>query len=54
MLIGYDGIAANFGNNKTVFIGKEESTFKYGNFGIRISSSGIQKYSNGNWVTAKI
>lgn len=54
MLIGYDGIAANFGNNKTVFIGKEESTFKYGNFGIRISSSGIQKYSNGNWVTANI
>lgn len=54
MLIGYDGIAANFGNNKTVFIGKEESTFKYGNFGIRISSSGIQKYSNGNWVPAKI
>lgn len=54
MLIGYDGIAANFGNNKTVFIGKEESTFKYGNFGIRISSSGIQKYSNGKWVTANI
>lgn len=54
MLIGYDGIAANFGNNKTVYIGKEETTIKYGNYGLSITSSGIKKYNGSNWVTANI
>ena len=48
MLIGYDGIAANFGNNKTVYIGKNESTFRYGIYGLRISNNGIQQLDPNN------
>lgn len=54
MLIGYDGIAANFGNTNTVYIGKNETTIKYGNYGLSITSSGIKKYNGSTWVTANI
>ena len=32
MLIGYDGLAVNFGNNKTAYISAEEAIFNYGNY----------------------
>ena len=30
MLIGYDGLAVNFGNSKTAYFGAEGATIKYG------------------------
>lgn len=50
-LIGYDGIGLNFGNDKTAYFGADGTYFKYGNFGIRVTSSGLQKTTNGTtWV----
>lgn len=51
MLIGYDGLAVNFGNNKTAYIGSDSTTIQYGNYGIRISTSGLQKYNGSTWVS---
>jgi hypothetical protein len=42
MLIGYDGIAINFGDTNHVYIGKDKCVFKYGNYGIEISKDGIK------------
>ncbi len=53
-MIGYDGIASNFGNNKTVYIGKDEMTMKYSSTsGLRITADKITKLNpngGGNWV----
>lgn len=43
MLIGYDGLAVNFGNRKTAYFGEESTTIKYGSQGLQINSSGIKK-----------
>ena len=48
MLIGYDGLAINFGNNKSVYIGKDEFTANYGGHEIRITSDGIFKRNGRN------
>jgi hypothetical protein len=32
MLIGYDGLAVNFGNNKTAYISAEGAIFNYGDY----------------------
>lgn len=48
MLIGYDGWGANFGNNKTVYCGKEGLIAKYGNTEFKITSDGI---SHNNMAT---
>ena len=45
MLIGYDGIGANFGNNKIVYIGPNESTFLYSSTGLKITDAGLQRYN---------
>lgn len=44
MLIGYDGLATNFGDNKTVYIGNQGTYINYGNHTTRFSSSGFQRY----------
>lgn len=52
MLIGYDGLAVNFGNNKTAYIGKNETTIRYGNNALKVSEAGLQKLDpngSGNW-----
>lgn len=41
MLIGYDGWGANFGNNKTVYCGKDGLIANYGGQEFRITSEGI-------------
>lgn len=41
MLIGYDGWASNFGNNKTVYCGKDGLIASYGGEEFRITSNGI-------------
>jgi hypothetical protein len=46
MQIGYDGLAVNFSSLKTCYIGANETRFRYGNYALRISSSGIEKSSN--------
>ena len=43
MLIGYDGLAVNFGNNKTAYFGAESATIKYGSQGLRINGNNIKK-----------
>ena len=48
MLIGYDGWGANFGNNKTVYCGKDGFIASYGDNEFRITSEGI---SHNNMVT---
>ena len=48
MLIGYDGLAINFGNNKSVYIGKDEFTANYSGHEIRITSDGIFKRNGRN------
>ena len=50
MLIGYDGLAMNFGTSATAYIGAESTTIKYGQYGIKISNSGLQKWNGSNWV----
>lgn len=50
MLIGYDGLAINFGTSSTAYMGAEGTTFFYGNNGLRISSSGLQKWNGSNWI----
>lgn len=48
MLIGYDGWGCNFGNNKTVYCGKDGFIACYGNNEFKITSEGI---SHNNMVT---
>ena len=48
MLIGYDGWGVNFGNNKTVYCGKDGFIACYGNNEFRITSEGI---SHNNMAT---
>ena len=43
MLIGYDGWGVNFGNNKTVYCGKDGFIACYGNNEFRITSEGISR-----------
>lgn len=50
MLIGYDGLAVNFGTSATAYFGAESTTIKYGQHGIKISNSGLQKWNGSNWV----
>lgn len=46
-LIGYDGIASNFGNSNTVFFGNEGTYIRYTDDNVlRVSNEGIQKYNN--------
>lgn len=49
MLIGYDGLAINFGTSATAYFGAESSTFYYGNYGLQISSSGIKRWTGSAW-----
>lgn len=51
MLIGYDGIAVNFGTNKSVYIGKEGLIANYGAHEIKITSDGIYKRNGRNTHT---
>ena len=53
MLIGYDGLAVNFGNNKTAYFGAESATIKYGTQGLQINNDGIKKLNpngGGKWT----
>lgn len=50
MLIGYDGLAVNFGTSATAYIGTQSTTINYGNYGLQISSSGVKRLvGNGVW-----
>lgn len=49
-LLGNDGFASNFGNNSTVYFGKQQAVLKYGNNGIRVNSDGVKKLLNNTWV----
>lgn len=53
MLIGYDGLAVNFGNNKTAYISAEEAIFNYGNYQLKIDSNGISKLNRRNVYVIK-
>ena len=53
MLIGYDGLAVNFGNNKTAYISAEEAIFNYGNYQLKIDSNGISKLNRRNVYVMK-
>jgi hypothetical protein len=50
MLIGYDGLAVNFGTSATAYIGAESTTIKYGQNGIKVSSDGLKKWNGTSWV----
>lgn len=50
MLIGYDGLAVNFGTSATAYIGTESTTINYGNYGLQISSNGLKRLVDGNWL----
>ena len=50
MLIGYDGLAVNFGTSATAYIGTESTTIKYGQNGIKVSSDGLKKWNGTSWV----
>ena len=50
MLIGYDGLAVNFGTSATAYIGTESTTINYGNYGLQISPSGLKRLVGGNWI----
>lgn len=43
-LIGYDGIGINFGTGANIFFNKNEATFRYGNYGLKISNGNISKF----------
>ena len=48
MLIGYDGFAVNFAQNKTCYMGEEGAVFRFGNYMLKITSDyGIQKSTDG-------
>ena len=46
MQIGYDGLAVNFGQGKTCYMGSEGAYFRFGSYALRITESGIQKSTN--------
>lgn len=48
MLIGYDGFAVNFGNNKTVYCGADGFIASYGINEFRITSDGIWRNNHPN------
>lgn len=48
MLVGNDGLAINFGTNKTVFIGKDGMIAKFGDQMFQVSSDGIYKNNRRN------
>lgn len=48
MLIGYDGWAANFGTNKTVYCGSDGFIMKYGDTEFNVKSSGISRNNTAN------
>lgn len=50
MLIGYDGLAVNFGTSATAYFGVNNTTFYYGNQGLRISSNGVQRWTGSEWL----
>ena len=53
MLIGYDGLAVNFGNSKTAYFGAEGATIRYGTQGLQINNNGIKKLNpngGGQWT----
>lgn len=50
MLIGYDGMAINFGTSATAYMGAESTTFYYGNYGLQISNNGLKKWNGSNWI----
>lgn len=43
-LIGYDGMAMNFGNQKTVYFGSDGAYISYGSNRLKIDSTGIYKF----------
>lgn len=44
-ILGYDGYASNFGNNKVVYLGSEKTVISYGDAKLRFSTTGIEKYA---------
>ena len=50
MLIGYDGLAVNFGTSATAYIGTESTTINYGNYGLQISPSGLKRWVGDEWL----
>lgn len=53
-LLSFDGMAFNFGSGNVVYFGNEGATLKYGNNGLRITTSGVQQFINGSWVTHNV
>lgn len=53
MLIGYDGFAVNFGNNKTVYCGADGFIASYGTNEFRITSDGIWRNNHPNVKVVK-
>lgn len=49
-LLGYDGMGINFGTSANVYFNKDNAVFRYGNYGLRINSLGIDKYYSGEWI----
>ena len=49
-LIGYDGIASNFGTNANVYFGSSGAFMKYGQIGLGVTASGLTKWNGTSWV----
>lgn len=49
-LLGFDGMGINFGTSANVYFNKDNAVFRYGNYGLRINSLGIDKYYSGEWI----
>lgn len=43
-MIGYDGHAINFGNGCVDYFGPFMTVIKYGNYGIKVSTDGVERY----------
>lgn len=44
-ILGYDGYASNFGNNKAVYFGGEQTIISYGDAKLRFTTKGVEKYA---------
>lgn len=47
--LGSDGYACKFSSGRDVYMSEDAAVFHYDDYGLRVTSGGIQKLSNGNW-----
>lgn len=52
-MIGYDGHGINFGNGCVDYFGPLMTVIKYGDYGIRVSNDGVERYVTSNLSSSK-